>query len=165
MPTLTTEPLEPDERARLRSMKGGGLLVVVVALVFTAVPVGLAFLTERIKSPLLTFQWIAGIIVLTSLSMYLMGKWYERKVSLDLKANRKFVLDTTVARLDVRHVSGVASYYLLIADKGPDVPRRRFDVDQDTFDNLRSGERVRIAFLPHSGRVLEIETAKYRHRI
>ncbi|MCA8294918.1 hypothetical protein LGN19_14070 [Burkholderia sp. AU30198] len=165
MPTLTIEPLEPHERARLRGMKGGGLLIVVVALVFTAVPVGLVFLMERMAFPLLTFLWVAGIVVITSLSVYLIGKWYEHKVSLDLKANRKFVLDTTVARLDVRRVGGVPSYYLLIADDGPDVPRRRFDVDQDTIDNLRNGERVRIAFVPNSGRVLEIESATYRHRI
>lgn len=49
MPTLTTDPLEPDERARLLGTKADGRLIVVVALVFTAVPVGLLFLTERRK--------------------------------------------------------------------------------------------------------------------
>ncbi len=163
MPTLTTEPLEPDERARLRGMKGGGRLIVVVALVFAAVPVGLVFLTERMKFPLLTSLWVAGIIVTTTLGVYLIGKWYEHKVALDLKANRKFVLDTTVARLDVQTVGGVQSYYLLIADHDREIPRRRFDVDKDAFDNLREGERVRIAFVPNSGRVLEIASATYRH--
>lgn len=163
MPTLTTAPLEPDERARLRGMKGGGRLVIVVALVFTAVPVGLVFLTERRELSLLAFRWVEGTIVTASLGMYLIGKWYEHKVSLDLKANRKYVLDTTVARLDVQTVRGVQSYYLLIADHDREIPRRRFDIDKDAFDNLHDGERIRIAFLPNSGRVLEIASATYRH--
>jgi len=163
MPTLTTAPLEPDERARLRGMKGGGRLIVVVALVFAAVVVGPVFLTERRVFSLLAFQWVAGTIVTTSLGVYLIGKWYQHKVSLDLKANRKFVLDTTIARLDVQTVGGVPSYYLLIADHDRDIPRRRFDINKDAFDNLRDGEHVRIAFVPNSGRVLEIASATYRH--
>lgn len=99
----------------------------------------------------------------TSLGIYLIGKWYKHKVLLELKANRKLVLDITVVRLDVQTAGGVRSYYLLIAGQDREIPRRRIDIDKESFDNLRDGERFRIAFLRNSGRVLEIASATYRH--
>ncbi|MCA8274727.1 hypothetical protein LGN17_19765 [Burkholderia sp. AU30280] len=46
----------------------------------------------------------------------------------------------------------------VVAD-GPDVPRRRFRIDKAASDPLRHGECIRIAFVPISGRVLEIGPA------
>ncbi|WP_412530158.1 hypothetical protein [Burkholderia lata] len=91
--------------------------------------------------------------------------WSEHKASLDLKANRKLVLDTTIARLDERYFRGMSSDCLNVADDGPDVPRRRFQIDKAVPDPLRNGERIGIAFVPISGRVLEIESAASRHLI
>ncbi|WP_423396127.1 hypothetical protein [Burkholderia sp. LMG 21824] len=48
---------------------------------------------------------------------------------------------------------------LNVADDGPDVPRRRFRIDKAVYDPLCNGERIRIAFVPISGRVLEIGPA------
>ncbi|VWD28800.1 hypothetical protein BLA18112_05905 [Burkholderia lata] len=165
MPTLTIEPLEPDERVRLRGTKGGGLFLLALAFAFPAIPVGCAFLTHPMQYPLMTLGGIVLIIATACLILYLIYLWSEHKVSLDLKANRKLVLDTTIARLDERYFRGISSYYLNVADDGPDVPRRRFQIDKAVYDQLRNGERIRIAFVPISGRVLEIASAAGRHLI
>ncbi|NIE57720.1 MULTISPECIES: hypothetical protein [unclassified Burkholderia] len=49
----------------------------------------------------------------------------------------------------------MSSDCLNVADDGPDVPRRRFQIDKAVPDPLRNGERIRIAYVPISGRVLE----------
>ena len=54
----------------------------------------------------------------------------EHNASLDLKANRKLVLDTTIVRLEERYFRGMSSDCLNVADDGPDVPRRRFQIDK-----------------------------------
>lgn len=104
-------------------------------------------------------------IVLMIATACLIHLWSEHKASLDLKANRKLVLDTTIARLDERYFRGMSSDCLNVADDGPDVPRRRFRIDKAVHDPLRNGERIGIAFVPISRRVLEIESAAGRHLI
>ncbi|RXV65790.1 hypothetical protein D1006_37920 [Burkholderia stabilis] len=165
MPTLTIEPLEPDERVRLRGTKGGGLWLVALFIAYPAIPVGCAFLTHSFQYPFMTLAGIALVIAAACLTVFVIYRWSEHKVSLDLKANRKFVLDTTIARLDERYFRGISSFYLSVADDGPDVPRRRFQIDKAVHDQLRKGERIRISFVPVSGRVLEIESDSYRCRI
>ncbi|WP_423372201.1 hypothetical protein [Burkholderia sp. LMG 32019] len=165
MPTLTIEPLEPDERVRLRGTKGGGLWLVALLVAYPAIPVGCAFLTHSFQYPLMTLAGLALIIAAACLTVFAIYRWSEHKVSLDLKANRKFVLDTTIARLDERYFRGISSFYLSVVEDGPDVPRRRFQIDKAVHDRLRKGERIRIAFVPVSGRVLEIESDSYRYRI
>ncbi len=47
MPTLTIEPLEPDERVRLRGTQGGGLWLVAPFIAYRAIPVGPAYPVTR----------------------------------------------------------------------------------------------------------------------
>ncbi|WP_175952438.1 hypothetical protein [Burkholderia sp. BCC0405] len=105
------------------------------------------------------------MIATTCPIVYLCCLWREHKVWRHLKANRKLGLDTTIARLDERYLRGMSSDDLDVAGDGPDVPRRRFRIDKADYASSRNGERIRIAFVPISGRVREIEPAAGRHPV
>ncbi|AOJ39908.1 hypothetical protein WJ23_18130 [Burkholderia lata] len=86
-------------RQSRRGTKGGGLLLLTLAFAFPAIPMGCAFLAHPVSYPLMT---LAGIVRMIATAC-LIYRWSEHKASLDLKANRKLVLDTPIARFDARY--------------------------------------------------------------
>jgi hypothetical protein len=165
MSNVMIEPLDADERARLRSGLGAGLPMVAFMIAFAAIPVGLVFLLHPMQDSGLALLGIGLVVATGCLIVFLLLMWQDHKVSRDLKRNQKIVLDTTVARVEERYFRGISTYYLSIADEGPDIPRRRFQIDKAAYAQLRRGEQIRIAFLPVSGKTLAIDAGSCRYRV
>jgi hypothetical protein len=164
--TRTVEPLSTEEHKRVR-----GTVKIFAALACIMFIVCVISDISVINSNDWTWDqswFLAFPFLILSLSYLFVARLYIR-IPLDLKANLKFVADTTVLRkkkwgffdMDARgglsNVMMGSAYYIYVADDTRHSGKRKFRVLMDAYDTLQPGDKVRVAWLPKSGQILSID--------
>lgn len=156
-----TKPLNAQDRVVLASMQEGCSAIVgflgAMALI-VAVASGLGGLyTLDIRA---VAGIASGVVCLLGAVGFVMSK-ADGKLRSDLGAGIKLIASGRIRRMDSEEADGPGFITVAIDETSPDV--LRFFVEKRLYQQVATGELVRIAYAPLSKTILQLKTAQYRY--